>query len=97
MAAIAEKLVGMGFLKVIAADLLARNLRRNGQNWHAAALAVVEPVDQVHIARPANFRRKPPVRPSSGLGRLRQMPPSLRDARQSTQSSCSGEFAREGR
>jgi hypothetical protein len=30
MAAIAKKLVGMGFLKVVASDLLAGNLRRKG-------------------------------------------------------------------
>jgi hypothetical protein len=53
MAAIAKKLVGMGFLKVVAKNLLAGNLRRDGQDRHAAAVAIVEPVNQVHITRPA--------------------------------------------
>jgi len=43
--AIAKKLVATGFLKVVAADLLAGNLRRNGQHRDAAAVAIVEPVD----------------------------------------------------
>src|SRR5271165_2011380 len=68
MAAIAKKLVGMGFLKVVAADFLAWNLRRNGQNWHATALAVVEPVDQVHIARSATSGANRQFARQVGLG-----------------------------
>ena len=53
MAAIAKKLVGMGFLKVVATNLMAGNLRGDSQHRHAAAVAIVKPVDQVHITRPA--------------------------------------------
>src|SRR5271166_7204978 len=74
MAAIAEKLVGMGFLKVVAADFLARNLRGNGQNWYAAALAVVEPVDQVHIARPATSGANRQFACQVGLGACGKCP-----------------------
>src|SRR6516225_1844773 len=53
MATITEKLVGMGFLKVVAADLLARNLRGDGQHRHSAAVAIIKAVDQMHVAWPA--------------------------------------------
>src|SRR5258708_19951258 len=68
MATIAKKLVGMGFLKVVATDLLARNLRRNGQHRHAAAVAVVESVDQVHIAGPATSGANRQFTRQVGLG-----------------------------
>jgi uncharacterized oxidoreductase len=48
-----KKLVGMGFLKVIATDLLAGNLGRDSQHRHPTAVAIVEAIDQVHVARPA--------------------------------------------
>ncbi len=46
----------MRLLKVTAADFGTGNLRRNGQHRHTAAMAIVEPVDQVKIARPATAR-----------------------------------------
>ena len=48
--------VRMGFLEVAAADLLARDMRRDGQHRHPAAVRVEQPVDQVQVARPAAAR-----------------------------------------
>jgi len=53
MAALAKKRIGVGFLEVAAADFAAGNLRGNGQNRNAAAVGIVESVDQVRIPRPA--------------------------------------------
>jgi hypothetical protein len=47
MTTIAKKLIGMGFLEVVAPDLLARNLRRDGQYRHTAAMAIIEPSSPV--------------------------------------------------
>jgi hypothetical protein len=41
----------LGFLKVSAADLVGGDLRGNGENRYAVTVAVVEPVDQVQVAR----------------------------------------------
>jgi len=43
-------MLGAGFLEVAAADLVAGNLRRDRQHRHAAAVAVIQAVDQVQIA-----------------------------------------------
>jgi hypothetical protein len=43
----------MGLLKISTPDFGARNLRRDGQNGDAAALAIVKAVDQMHISGPA--------------------------------------------
>ena len=53
VAAILEQVLGMGFLEVAAADLLAGDLRGNREHRHAAAVAIVKAIDQVQIARPA--------------------------------------------
>lgn len=56
MAALLEQVLGMRLLKVAAACLVARNLRRNRKDGHAAPITIEEPVDQVKIARPATAR-----------------------------------------
>ncbi len=43
----------MSLLKISAADFSAGYLRGDGQHGHAAALAIVETVDQMQIARTA--------------------------------------------
>src|SRR5580704_3813192 len=48
-----EQKFRMGFLEIIRADFAARNVRRNRQDWHTAAMAVEEPVDEVKVARTA--------------------------------------------
>jgi hypothetical protein len=50
MAALREDVLRMGLLKIPASDLLTRDLRGNGEYRHAAAMAVVKAVDQVHVA-----------------------------------------------
>ncbi len=50
VAAVAEKLVGMRLLKIIASDFAAGDVRRNGENRHAVAMAIVESIDEMHIA-----------------------------------------------
>src|SRR5580698_7689528 len=56
MAAFAEKAFRAGLLKIIAADLLAWNVGRNGHDRDAAAMAVVQSIDQMQVARPATSR-----------------------------------------
>src|SRR5262245_22332966 len=46
----------MGGLEVVDADLPARNMCGDRQHRHAAAMAVVEPVDEVQVARTAAAR-----------------------------------------
>src|SRR6185436_12942268 len=41
----------MGLLEISTPELMARDLRRDGQHRHSTAMAIVEPVDQVQIAR----------------------------------------------
>ncbi len=53
MAALREEMFGMRLLKITAADFIAGNLRGNGQDRNAAAVAVVEPVDQMQVSRTA--------------------------------------------
>src|SRR3984957_8242085 len=53
MAAPGEDLFRISLLKISTSDFSARDLRRDGQNGDAAALAIVKAIDQVHIPRPA--------------------------------------------
>jgi hypothetical protein len=46
-AALREELFRMSLLEISTPDFNARNLRRNGQNGNAAALAVVKTIDQM--------------------------------------------------
>ena len=50
MAALCEKMLGMSFLKISAADFSAGDLRRNGEDRNAAAMTIVETIDQVQVA-----------------------------------------------
>ncbi len=53
VAAILEKVFGVCLLKIAAAYLLTRNLRCDCQHWNTAAVAVIETIEEVHIARAA--------------------------------------------
>jgi len=59
MAALREKMFGMRFLKIAAADFLTWNLRGDGENGNAAAVAIVKPIDQMQVAGPTTSRRRP--------------------------------------
>src|SRR6266850_6229425 len=56
MAAFGEELFRVGFLKVSATYLVTWNLGRDSQHRHTTALTIVEPIDQMHVARPAATR-----------------------------------------
>src|SRR6202521_3095522 len=53
MAAPGKDLFWISLLKISTSDFSARNLRRDGQNGDAAALAIVKAIDQMHVSRPA--------------------------------------------
>src|SRR5580698_771366 len=53
MAAPCEDLYRIRLLKISAPDFRARNLRRDGQDRDAAALAIVKAIDQMHVSGPA--------------------------------------------
>ena len=46
----------VGFLKISAAYLTAWNLGCDGEHWHTSSVAIVKPIDQMHIAGPAASR-----------------------------------------
>jgi hypothetical protein len=50
VAALREEVFRLGFLKISAADFTAGNLRGDGENWDAAAMGVVKPVDQMKVS-----------------------------------------------
>lgn len=47
---------GWGFLEVAAADLRAGDVGRDGEHGHPGAVAIVETVDEVRVARAAGAR-----------------------------------------
>src|SRR5258708_33520589 len=51
MAALREEMFGISLLKISAANFPARNLCGNSEDWNAAALTVVEAINQMHIPR----------------------------------------------
>jgi hypothetical protein len=51
MAALREEMFGISLLKISAANFPARNLCGNGEDGNAAALTVVEAINQMHIPR----------------------------------------------
>src|SRR5580692_1416427 len=53
MAALREELFRMSLLEISTPDFRARNLRSDGQNGDAAALAIVKAVDQMQVSWPA--------------------------------------------
>ena len=50
MAALREEVFRMSLLKVSTPDFSAGNLRRDGQNRNAAALAIVKAIDQMQVS-----------------------------------------------
>src|SRR6267154_786573 len=62
MAALREEMFWFSLLKISAADFIAWNLRRNGQDGNTTAVTVVEPVDQMQVPGTAAPRadRQPP-------------------------------------
>src|SRR6202049_3031619 len=49
VAALREKMFWVGLLKISAPDFIAWNLRRNGEDRNTAAMAVIEPIDQMQV------------------------------------------------
>ena len=47
--ALGEEMFRLGFLKISAADFMAWNLRRDGEDGDTAAMTVVESVDQMQV------------------------------------------------
>src|ERR1700684_2837571 len=56
VAALREKMFRVGLLKISASNFTAGNLRGNSKYRHPAAMTIVEPVDQMQIARAATSR-----------------------------------------
>ena len=52
-AALAKQLLRVGLLEIAAADLLSRDVRRDRQHRHAAAVGVEQAVDQMQVPRAA--------------------------------------------
>src|SRR6266404_8359550 len=50
MTALREKMFRIGLLKISAPDFMTRDLRRNSQNRHTAAVTIIESIDQMEIA-----------------------------------------------
>jgi len=53
VATLREEVLRVGLLEVSAADLMGGDLRGNGEHGHTAPVAIVQPVDQVQVARAA--------------------------------------------
>src|ERR1700757_792922 len=68
MAAWRKDMLGIGLLKIPAANLSARNLCGDGEDWNAAALAVVEAVNQMHVAGTATSGTYRQLASEMGLG-----------------------------
>src|SRR6202051_4218247 len=49
VAALREKMFWVGLLKISAPAFIAWNLCRNGENRNTAAMAVIEPIDQMQV------------------------------------------------
>src|ERR1700741_2201258 len=49
MAALREEMLGISLLKISTPNFPARNLCGDGEDWNAAALTVVEAINQMHI------------------------------------------------
>ncbi len=71
MTAILEELIRVGFLKIGAADFTTGNMGCDRQHRYAAAMAIIETVDQMHVARSTTsgadrqFARQMRLRPGS--------------------------------
>src|ERR1700692_925026 len=51
VAALREKMFRVGLLKISAPDFIAGNLRGDSKYRHTAAVTIIEPIDQMQIAR----------------------------------------------
>src|ERR1700756_2156286 len=68
MAALREEMRGISLLKISAANFSARNLCGDGKDWNAAALTVVEAINQVHVAGAATSGTYRQLASEMGLG-----------------------------
>ena len=83
-AAVGEDLLRSGLLEVVAADLGARDVRRDREHGRAVALAIVETVQQVQAARARTIRARPWAAPRPARPRRRRTRPPPRCARART-------------
>ena len=67
-----EQLLRVRLLEVLGADLGARDVRRDREHRHAAALRVEEAVDQMQVARSAAARADRKLSGQRGLGGRRE-------------------------
>src|SRR5216683_8129736 len=72
MAALREEMFGISLLKISAANFPARNLCGDGEDWNAAALTVVEAINQVHIPGPTTSGTYRQLASEMGLGAGRE-------------------------
>jgi len=68
MAALREEMFGISLLKISTANFPARNLCGDGEDWNAAALTVVEAINQVHIPGAATAGTYRQLASEMGLG-----------------------------
>src|ERR1700747_1342446 len=68
MAALREDMFGISLLKISTANFSARNLCGDGEDWNAAALTVVEAINQVHVAGAATSGTYRQLPSEMGLG-----------------------------
>jgi hypothetical protein len=68
VAALREKMFRMGLLEVSAADFIAGDLRRDGEDGNTAAMAVVKTVNQVQISGAAASRTNRQLSGEMGFG-----------------------------
>ncbi len=68
MAALREEMFGISLLKISAANFPARNLCGNSEDWNAAALTVVEAINQMHIPRATTSGTYRQLASEMGLG-----------------------------
>src|SRR4051812_34437640 len=72
MTALLEQMLGMGRLKVVGADLGARDVSGDRQYGHTVAMRVEEAVDEVKVARAAAARADRELSGEVGLGAGRE-------------------------
>src|SRR5579864_5249094 len=68
MTALREEMLGISLLKISAANFPARNLCSNSEDWNAAALTVVEAINQMHITGTATSGTYRQLAGEMGLG-----------------------------
>src|SRR5882724_11081324 len=68
MAALREEMLGISLLKISTANFLDRNLCGDGEDWNAAALTVVEAINQMQIPRATTSGTYRQLASEMGLG-----------------------------